>query len=316
LGAGNFGVVQRVKCHKDWCAGKTIHCDRYVEDSNVVTKLITACNKIVQLNHPNVEAFKTTQTNADGFVLLTEMLPENLDDFVKRCWDILLYSEELSLIQNMADGLSFLHQNNIIHTNLHGRNVLISHDRQAKIGDYICPQLQQAGLIHKIPSEGELQTFIAPELSKEQPFHTFKSDVFALGVLCLQVLTQVIPSVDGGLLNMLDDCNPARSLVDKCLSENSATRPDCARVSDLVTSIRDSPQFVIYNCIFGKEVRNCHCIMLVLMVSAMHVLHCKEFVEVIWESINTPNLWLSYIYTEKFSCLPYYHPSYSYVKVY
>ena len=256
LGAGNFGVVQRVKYHKDWCAGKTIHSDHYVEESNAVMKITATCKDFFRLDHPHVEAFKATQADLKDFVLLTEMFPENLDEFVKRCWKILPYPEQLNLIQNMADGLQFLHQNGIIHSNLHGRNVLINHERQAKIGDYICPQLQRAGLIRKMTEEDELQAFKAPELSEEHPaVHTIKSDVFALGVLCLQVLTQAVPSIEGSLVNMLDDCNPSRPLVNRCLSKNSASRPDCAGVCDLVAGVRDSPLYVMYNCLYGKKVR-------------------------------------------------------------
>ena len=255
MGAGKFGIVCRVK-HQGGCyAGKTIDSNLYVDDSNIVTKLTEVCNKFFQIRHHHVEAFKETHSNAEMFVLLTDMFPENLDDFVKRSYDNLPYCEQFSLIQNMADGLCFLHQNDIIHSNLHGRNVLISHDRQAKIGDYVCPQLQLAGLIEKSSDiDDRSLAFVAPEISNEQAVHTFKSDIFSLGILFLQVLTQIIPSADHNLMNALGSCNPAWLLVENCLDKTSTLRPDCAKVCELVTHVRDSTQYLMYNCLYGKKV--------------------------------------------------------------
>jgi len=43
----------------------------------------------------------------------------------------------------MVTGLQYLHDFGVIHRNVHGRNVLITQDRRAKIADYtICPQLK------------------------------------------------------------------------------------------------------------------------------------------------------------------------------
>ena len=249
-------MVHRVKFKEDWCAGKTIHNSLYMDKSGVMTRLTVTCNKFVDFHHPNVETFLAIQPNPENVpMLVTEICTENLDEFVKRYKSTLSFFKQLRLISNLAEGLFYLHQQNIVHANLHGGNVLITGQHQAKVADYICPQLQQAGIIRRASANEKLQAFVAPELSKETVVPSFESDVFSLGVLFVQVLTQDIPASNSNLVEKVDYCNPVQPVVDSCVSEDSMSRPDCVGVCDLVTQIRDSPQYVMYNCLYGKKVR-------------------------------------------------------------
>ena len=72
-------------------------------------------------------------------ILLTELLPENLNSYTARMKGKLPIHAQLELCHNMAKGLQFLHTDGLVHNNLHGPNILISQDGQAKIADYICP---------------------------------------------------------------------------------------------------------------------------------------------------------------------------------
>ena len=223
---------------------------------NHQARVTTVCNRFVKINHSNIEAFVAVETSSTENIpiLLTEFFPENLDEFVKRRKTNLAFSEQLSLITNMADGLNYLHQHNIIHSNLHGSNVLINYQHQAKIGDFFCPQLQQAGVIHMATDHNNTQAFIAPELSVDKAVHSIESDVFALGMLFLQVFLQEIPTGDNRLITKLDDCHPIQPLVYSCVSEDKKNRPDCSEVCDHLADDKNSSQCIIYNCLYGKKV--------------------------------------------------------------
>jgi len=256
LGTGKYGIVHRVKHNNKWHAGKTIHRSLYVDDSSNHTRVTLACNRFFKFNHPNIEAFVAVELSSTENIpmLLTEMFPENLNEFVKRCKNNLPFCEQLSVVTNMADGLGYLHQNDIIHANLHGYNVLVNYQHQAKIGDYICPQLQNDGIIHIANDHSSTQAFLAPELSMDNPVHSVESDIFALGVLFLQVFIQDIPTTDNKLISKLDDCHPIQPLIYSCISEEKEARPDSIEVCDQLARDKGSPQCTMYNCLYGKKV--------------------------------------------------------------
>ena len=249
-------MVYRVEHNGTWCAGKTIHRCLYVDDSNNQTRVTSTCNKFFKLKHFNIEAFVAVElSNSENIpMLLTECFPENLDEFVSRRKSNLSFDEQLNLVTNMVDGLNYLHQNDIIHGNLHGRNVLIDSKHQAKIGDFVCLQLYLAGVIHMAIDCSDSQAFIAPELSAEKPVHSMESDVFALGMLFLQVFVQEIPTADTTLITKLDNCHPIQPLVYSCISEGKEARPDCSEIYDQLARDRSTAHCIIYNFLYGKKV--------------------------------------------------------------
>ena len=227
-----------------------------MDGSGNQTRLTVTCNKFVALDHSNIEPFVAVELNSMENIpmLLTEYFPENLNEFISRHKINLLFSEQLSLVTNMADGLSYLHQNDIVHTNLHGRNVLINYQHQAKIGDFVCSQLHQAGIIHIVTESTDTQAFVAPELSEDNAVHSIESDIFALGMLFLQVLVQEIPTTDNKLINKLDGCHPVQPLVFSCIGEEMDNRPDCAEVCEQLAHSKTSSHCIMYNCLYGKKV--------------------------------------------------------------
>jgi len=256
LGIGKYGIVHRVEHNETWRAAKTINKSLYVDDSNNQTRVTSTCNKFVKLKHFNVEAFVAVELSISENIpmLLTEFFPENLNEFVHRRKSNLSFDEQLNLVTNMVDGLNYLHQNDIIHGNLHGRNVLIDSKHQAKIGDFVCMQLYQAGIIHMAADCSDSQAFIAPELSAEKVVHSTESDVFALGVLFLQVFVQEIPTTDTTLIAKLDNCHPIQPLVYSCISEGKEARPDCSEICDQLAHDKKTPHCIIYNFLYGKKV--------------------------------------------------------------
>lgn len=227
-----------------------------MDGSTNQTRVIVACNKLFALNHSNIEPFVAVeQSNLENIpMLLTEFFPENLNEFISRHKINLSFCEQLTLVTNLADGLSYLHQNDIVHTNLHGRNVLINYQYQAKIGDFICSQLHKAGIIHIVTESSDMQAFVAPELLEDKAVHSMESDIFALGMLFLQVLVQEIPTVGNKLINKLDGCHPIQPLVYSCIGEEKEHRPDCAEVCEQLARSKGSSHCIMYNCLYGKKV--------------------------------------------------------------
>ena len=190
--------------------------------------------------------------------MLSELLPENLDMFTIRMKGKLLIPQQLDLCNDMANGLQYLHGVGIVHTNLHGRNVLVSHDGHAKIGDYICPQVilsSEEVPTHNIP-------YLASEAIEDKSHRNEQSDIYSLGVLYLQVATQNIPETSdktelSKLTNRREELagirnNPLWSLIFRCILNIRLGRPTIAQVLESITAAKESPQNVISQSLYYK----------------------------------------------------------------
>ncbi|XP_021846999.1 probable inactive receptor kinase At5g67200 isoform X2 [Spinacia oleracea] len=98
----------------------------------------------------------------------------------------------LKIAEDIAQGLSYIHQAwRLVHGNLKSSNVLLGSDFEACITDYSLSVLTEASLTDDDPS---LWAYKAPEIRKSDSEATSKSDVYAFGVLLLELLTGKPPS--------------------------------------------------------------------------------------------------------------------------
>lgn len=119
----------------------------------------------------------------------------------------LTWSQRLKIAVDVARGLNYLHFDRAVpHGNLKATNILLDGpDLNARVADYSLHRLMtQAGTIEQILDAGVLG-YRAPELAaSKKPLPSFKSDVYAFGVILLELLTgrcagDVISGEDGGV---------------------------------------------------------------------------------------------------------------------
>ena len=210
--------------------------------------------------HSNIEVYETTVQLASERLplLLSELLPENLDIFTTRMKGKLPIHQQLDLCNDMANGLQYLHGAGIVHTNLHGRNVLVSHDGHAKIGDYICPQVISSNEevpTHNIP-------YVPPEAIEDKSYCNEQSDIYSLGVLFLQVVTQnVLGTSDKIELSKLQKRreelagikgHPLFSVIHKCINNVRVCRPSVNQMLQQIQIAKSSPQSVLSYSLYCK----------------------------------------------------------------
>ena len=217
---------------------------------------------LVTNQHPNIEQFHSVvQLTLDNPpILLTELLPENLNSYTARMKGKLPIHAQLDLCHDMAKGLQFLHTAGLVHNNLHGANILISQDGQAKIADYICPLvdslIEQTTLQHNV--------YTSPEMITNITVYSKHSDIYSLGVLYLQVATQSPPMPNNSTKlsevqrwkEQLDQIttNPSLPLILQCLGLILA-RPSIDRVCAKILIAKESPQSVMSNTLYHIKVR-------------------------------------------------------------
>ena len=270
LGSGRYGEMYKISYSNKPYAGKIIYKKLLpgqphpsVDDiSNFMGEIESASAMLVINQHPNIEQFHAVvQLTPDSPpILLTELLHENLNNYTARLKGKLPLHVQLDLCFDMAKGLQFLHTAGLVHNNLHGANVLISQDGRAKIADYICPLV---GSLNENTTPQE-KVYVSPESIRNTNLVSRQSDVYSLGVLYLQMLTQSPPmpndSVELSELQrwkmQLDEIstNPLLPLILQCLGI-SVARPSIDRVCAKIATAKDSPQSVMSNTLYHIKVR-------------------------------------------------------------
>ncbi|KVI04255.1 Leucine-rich repeat-containing protein [Cynara cardunculus var. scolymus] len=124
----------------------------------------------------------------------------------------LTWAQRLKIAVDIARGLNYLHFDRAIpHGNLKATNILLDGvDLNARVADYCLHRLMtQAGTVEQILDAGVLG-YRAPELAaSKRPLPSFKSDMYAFGVILLELLTgkcagDVVSGEDGGGVDLND----------------------------------------------------------------------------------------------------------------
>ena len=269
LGSGAYGEVFQFNYESKLYAGKLIHkslLPGYPRPSadqikELIMKIGYASALFDSNQHPNIELFYSeVQVTPDSPpILLTELLHENLNSYTARIRDNLTNQEQLNLCHDMSKGLQFLHTHDVVHSNLHGANILITKDGQAKIADCVCPQIdtlnENTAFIYKV--------YMSPESIANKNVISEQSDIYSLGVLCLQVATQNPPLPDDRYevsdiqrwKAQMDQIikNPLLSLIAKCFKIPIA-RPCADIVCTKIAAIKEGPQIVVSGTSYQTKV--------------------------------------------------------------
>ncbi|KAF8603986.1 kinase-like protein [Ceratobasidium sp. AG-I] len=99
------------------------------------------------------------------------------------------------LCTQVADGLAYLHSCGIVHGDLKGANVLFSDDGDPLLTDFGNAVLQERTLqfTYTTAKTSLSPRWAAPELIRGEESFSFETDVFALGMTILEIITGSVP---------------------------------------------------------------------------------------------------------------------------
>ncbi|KAJ6457246.1 kinase-like domain-containing protein, partial [Mycena sanguinolenta] len=123
------------------------------------------------------------------------------------------------LLLEIAQGLQYLHSRNIVHGDLRGANILITHEWNACLADFGLTSLSDATIATNTSHRAGSIRWMAPELIDPDRFgrkflRTPASDVYAFGCVCLELYTGQPPfsalSETASLLRIINGDRPER----------------------------------------------------------------------------------------------------------
>ena len=250
IGKGAYGRVIEVHVHGMACAAKEVHSiliENVTPNEFEATKasFLNECAKSSRIIHPNmvqVLGIHYPSTEAKVPWLVMELMETSLKLFLESYGkdEVPLYIK-LSILVDIAQGLEFLHGQNIVHRDLSSNNVLLTKHFVAKISDLgtakfiihgaMKTQTQTPGTLH----------FMPPEALLVKPRYGKPVDVFSLACIIVHVMSHQWPEpkdrVPEGTMTVLTEvqrreeylqsCTPLslKELVELCLHNTPEQRP-------------------------------------------------------------------------------------------
>jgi serine/threonine-protein kinase len=171
---------------------KILH-EQYTDDPEYVERFRHEARAVAALSHPNiVTVIDRGEHENRQFIVFEYVEGENLKQVIERRGPAPV-TTALELAIQIARGLSFAHQQGLVHRDVKPQNVLLNGDGQAKVTDFgIARSLD---VQHGMTQTGTVlgtSDYIAPEQAQGQRVdeHT---DVYSLGVVLYELLTSEVP---------------------------------------------------------------------------------------------------------------------------
>ncbi|KAG5728061.1 Serine/threonine-protein kinase A-Raf [Termitomyces sp. T112] len=153
-----------------------------------------------QLSHPNILPFYGLSKFRSQLAFVTSWATNgNLSEYLTRSPGV----NRLLLCSDMAAGVEYLHNNDIVHGDLKGANILINSCGRAVLGDFGLASVDDPEILKwtaqsTVASKGGTTRWQAPELHETEDkvdkiYNTKESDIFAWANVCYEIFTGRLP---------------------------------------------------------------------------------------------------------------------------
>jgi eukaryotic-like serine/threonine-protein kinase len=202
LGRGGMGAVylaERADGHFEKRVAIKV-LKRGTDTDEVLRRFRIERQILANLEHPNITRLLDAGTTKDGLPYFVMEFIEGtpITHFVQR--ENVTLPGRLKLFLKVCSAVQLAHQNQIIHRDIKPTNVLVKHDGEPKLLDFGIAKLLSVDSDDgntTAPAERRFSPiYAAPEQSAGQPA-TIATDVYSLGALLYEVVTNEPPCISG-----------------------------------------------------------------------------------------------------------------------
>ncbi len=169
---------------------KTFRIDAY--DEEAIKRFNREANAVTSLSHPNIVSIYGVENEGNFYYLILEYVEgTTLKEYMLQNKNIPV-EIVVSIIKQIADGLSHAHRNGIIHRDIKPQNILLTKELMCKITDFGISRAYGDTTLTQTNQMLGTVYYLSPEQARGN-VATAQSDIYSLGILMYELLTSKIP---------------------------------------------------------------------------------------------------------------------------
>lgn len=193
VGAGSFGAVWKAHCRGQAVAVK--YCQ--VNKPSEVKMIREEISYLQKLRHPCLVSFVGFARDAGQVLIVMEFMSGgSLSHILFTKKTFLSFDRKSVMARQIAEGLSFLHDQNVVHRDLKTANVILDDDLNCKICDFGLTITLDRTHMTVYGLQGSPR-YMAPEqldANEHKPTKiTEKVDIWQMGCVLLELYCQIVP---------------------------------------------------------------------------------------------------------------------------
>ncbi len=249
LGQGGFGVVYQGIWRMTDVAIKELIPERLTPESSEEFEVEAQTMK--NLRHPNIVQFYGFCVSPK-YCIVMEYMPNGSLFHLLHNNQTLQWDMRMRIAIEMAKGLIYLHEENIVHRDIKSLNVLLDEHYKARLTDFGLSKVKTETRSVSTKSSQSVGTipWMAPELFSRRAVFTKKSDIYSLGITFWELASRDIPFKDAASAELIPmwvakgeredipkDCpEKLASLIKACWEGEPNKRPDAITVAEFLLS--------------------------------------------------------------------------------
>eukprot|EP01122_Echinamoeba_exundans_P011551 TRINITY_DN4626_c0_g1_i1.p1 TRINITY_DN4626_c0_g1~~TRINITY_DN4626_c0_g1_i1.p1 ORF type:complete len:859 (+),score=123.51 TRINITY_DN4626_c0_g1_i1:107-2683(+) len=185
VGAGNFSQVRKGFWNNQLVAFKMIKSNPKEKNrQKAVQDFKSEVELLSQLKHPNLVNFLGYCLDPNAIIM--EYLPQNLHDFLIENRSRIEKQQLVDFAYDIANAMTYLHQNNIIHRDLKSFNILLDENLNVKVADFGIARVKSN--TSTMTTAGTV-AWTSPEILRHETYNE-KSDVYSFAIVLWEMLSE------------------------------------------------------------------------------------------------------------------------------